>query len=116
MARNAVRQPVSWPAKVPAGTPRHSATGIPAMAMAMARPCRAGATRRRAYPASSAHARPAATPATNRATIVRLYSDDTAVTVLATANPAIAVRSNRLRRQPAVIVDSGIAVSTVPSA
>lgn len=68
--RNATRQPSQSPRKVPAGTPRESATGIPAIAMAIALPWRCTGARRRAYPASRAQARPAATPATNRATIV----------------------------------------------
>lgn len=47
MTRNATCQPTTLPTNVPAGTPRDSATGIPAMATAMALPSRcAGAIRR----------------------------------------------------------------------
>jgi hypothetical protein len=70
ITRNAVRQSAALPRYVAAGTPADSATGIPAMATAIARPSSPAGASLRAYPASSAHASPAATPATNRAAIV----------------------------------------------
>ncbi len=42
------RQPTHWPSTVPAGTPSDSASGVPTMAMAMARPLRWPGTMRAA--------------------------------------------------------------------
>lgn len=70
MIPNVSCHPTRFARKVPAGTPIDRATGAPAIAIAMALPRCPGATMRRAYPASSAHSRPATTPATNRAAIV----------------------------------------------
>ena len=48
MQAKAKRQPSNPPSQVPRGTPSDRATGVPSMAMAIARPCRRGTTKRRA--------------------------------------------------------------------
>ncbi len=67
---NVKRHPIQLASKVPSGMPSDNASGVPIMAIAIARPLRESATMRLAKPASSAHSKPANTPAKKRATIV----------------------------------------------
>ncbi|MCY1409173.1 hypothetical protein D9M71_245120 [compost metagenome] len=111
-----MRHPTSSPNQVPAGTPNDNATGAPIIATAMARPCCSGLTMRRACPAITPQARPAATPVMKRATSVSQYELDSAVTVLNSRKPTIASNSTGRRRQPWVRVTSGMAVNSEPRA
>ncbi|MNP44360.1 hypothetical protein D3C76_1382200 [compost metagenome] len=110
------RQPSHSPSQVPTGTPSDSAIGAPTMATAIALPWRATGTMRRACPAISPHAKPAAAPVRKRATRVRPLDSEIAVKPLNTMNPAIASSSVRRRHQPWVRVTKGIAVSNEPKA
>ena len=96
--------------------PSDNASGVPTMATAMARPCRAGDTIRLACPASSAHKRPENTPAPNRAASVNAKEVDTAVTTLTTQKPPMAISSSGRRRQAWVALTRGMAASTEPRA
>ena len=48
MARKVTCQPITLPSRVPAGMPRASASGMPAITTAIALPCRRGGAIRRA--------------------------------------------------------------------
>ncbi|MNH34328.1 hypothetical protein D3C79_949180 [compost metagenome] len=86
------------------------------MATAIARPCKATGTMRRAWPAISPQARPAAAPVKKRSTRVRALDDDNTVKPLNSTKPPIASSKARRRYQPCVRVTKGMAVNNDPSA
>ncbi|MNP05443.1 hypothetical protein D3C76_973970 [compost metagenome] len=113
---NVARQPSPAPSQVAIGSPSDKAIGCPSMANAMARPCCAAGTIRRAWPAIRPQASPAAAPVKKRSTRVRLLDVDKAVSPLNSTKPMIASSRARRRYQPWVRVTSGIAVSSEPRA
>ncbi|MNE05172.1 hypothetical protein D3C80_977260 [compost metagenome] len=90
--------------------------GWPSIAMAMARPCNATGTMRRAWPAISPQASPAAAPVKKRSTKVTVLEVDKAVSPLNSTKPTTASNSARRRYQPWVRVTNGMAVSNEPRA